>query len=139
MQKEERQATIRNIVAARPIARQDELVRLLRRNGHNVTQASVSRDLDELGITKINGSYALPAVAPTKSIFGPVTFSQAGPNLIVIKCSPGYASAAASKIDNTSIDGIAGTIAGDDTVFVALRDGTLQKSVLKRLLGVFNG
>lgn len=138
MNKLERQATIKNIVAAKPIARQDELVRLLRRNGYNVTQASVSRDLDELGVAKVNGVYSLPTVDEASSVFGPVNMTASGDSLVVVSCLPGYASAAASKIDNSKIDGVVGTIAGDDTIFVAVKDGTFQRSVIKKLLVLFN-
>lgn len=138
MGKLERQSTIKNIVSAKPIARQDELVRLLRRGGYNVTQASVSRDLDELGIAKVAGVYALPFLDKASSVFGPVSFASSGDSLIVIRCSPGYASAVASKIDNSNIEGVVGTIAGDDTIFVALADTTHQRTVKKQLLTLFH-
>ncbi|MDM7923643.1 MAG: hypothetical protein QUS14_15195, partial [Pyrinomonadaceae bacterium] len=137
MQKLERHDSIKNIISAKPVTRQDELVRLLRRIGHNVTQASVSRDLDELGIVKVNGRYSLPLLEKPSSVFGGVSFDTAGEHLVVMRCAPGYASAAASRIDHSSIAGIVGTIAGDDTIFIAVKDATGQKNALKALLDLF--
>lgn len=137
MQKSERQSTIRNIISSRPISRQDELVRLLRRSGHSVTQASVSRDLDELGIVKVGGNYSLPSMEKQSSAFGTLSFETSGDSLIVIKCDPGFASAAASRIDHLTLADVVGTIAGDDTIFVAVKNGESQRPVLRSLLKLF--
>ena len=130
MSKSQRQETLRNIVAAKRIERQDELVRLLRRNGFNVTQASISRDLDELGIVKAGGKYVLPGIDAKQSKLGLRRVDLAGENLLVVRCSPGFASAVASMIDALNDRSVVGTIAGDDTVFVAVSDRTAQKSAL---------
>jgi transcriptional regulator of arginine metabolism len=137
MQKAERQNTIKNIISSKPINRQEELVRLLRRNGHNVTQASVSRDLDELGIVKIGGHYCLPSRDEHRSAFGKLSFDTAGDVIIVMRCDPGYASAAASRIDHSSIADVVGTIAGDDTIFIAIKSSDAQKNVLRSLIALF--
>ena len=110
-----------NLIAAAPVAKQEELARLLTARGFSVTQASVSRDLERLGVVKANGRYV--SVRPTNGdsgAFGPVTFNEAGDNLIVINCGSGLASAAAVRIDAGAIPEIVGTIAGDDTIFVAV-------------------
>lgn len=138
MQKQERQDTILNLISARPISRQDELAKFLRKIGFSVTQASISRDLDELGIEKTNGVYTLPPQPSDASIFGEIGAEPAGDNLIVVKCGAGLASAAAVRIDAADLEGIAGTVAGDDTIFVAIKDPALQRVLTERLLALLN-
>jgi len=137
MQKSERQNTILNIIGATRIGRQDELVRLLRKNGFSVTQASVSRDLDELAVVKINGQYAQPERLDSRFAFGLIAVTAAGDNLVVAKCASGLASAAAVRIDGARIEEIVGTIAGDDTIFIAVANGNAQKSVIKQVWELF--
>ena len=96
MQKTDRQNKILSVIAAKPIARQDEIAKLLRKNGFSVTQASISRDLDEIGVVKVNGYYSLPQRTTRRDAFGFKDVSPAGDALIVAKCSPGLASAVAA-------------------------------------------
>jgi transcriptional regulator of arginine metabolism len=134
MRKSERQQLILELIADRSIARQDELAGVLRERGFEVTQASVSRDLDELGVLKVNGRYARPSLEPGASNpFGLRSLEPAGDNLLVVRCASGLASAAAVKIDAEGISEIVGTIAGDDTIFVAVSDKRAQRAVQKKL------
>jgi transcriptional regulator of arginine metabolism len=133
VQREDRLQVLREIVEATSVRRQDQIVRLLRKNGFAVTQASVSRDLEELGIAKENGVYRTSAQVPRRTTFGTVSFDVAGENLIVAKCGSGLASALAVRLDARRLDGIVGTIAGDDTVFIAITDHKTQKRLLRRL------
>jgi transcriptional regulator of arginine metabolism len=138
MQKADRQKLILDVIDERPITRQDELAELLRNGGFSVTQASISRDLDELGVIKVDGRYArveLP-LAET-SPFGVTAILPAGENLIVVRCSSGLASAAAVRVDGARIAEIVGTIAGDDTIFIAIADEHDQKVVIKKLKMIF--
>ncbi len=137
MHKADRLNKILNVIAAKPIARQDELGRLLRKNGFSVTQASISRDLDELGVIKVNGVYSLPHATVARDTFGLSGLSPAGDNLIVAKCAPGLASAAAVRIDAARLNEIVGTIAGDDTIFIAVSSVKEQKIVIKKLWELF--
>jgi transcriptional regulator of arginine metabolism len=137
MQKTERQNTILNIIGATRIGRQDELVKLLRKNGFSVTQASVSRDLDELGLVKVDGFYAQPTKKIGEFEYGLVGLETAGPNVIVAKCASGLASAAAVRIDAVKMTEIVGTIAGDDTIFIAVKDEKSQKAVIKGIWELF--
>ncbi len=130
--REERLHFLREIVATRPLKRQDQIVRLLRKEGFEVTQASVSRDLEELGISKENGVYRKPQVF-RQTPFGLVSFQPSGDNLIVAKCGSGLASALAVRLDAVPKDGIVGTIAGDDTVFIAVTNQKAQKGLIKKL------
>lgn len=137
MHKAERQNQIVQLIEGSAVRSQAELTARLSGLGFTVTQASVSRDLDELGIVKVNGVYSLPRVDEDRSQFGPVSFQTVGDNLIVGKTLSGLASAVTVRIDAAAIDGIIGTIAGDDTIFIAVPDHKSQTRVLKEITGVF--
>ena len=136
MLKGERQKKIVKFISSGKVARQEQLAEMLNRSGVHTTQASISRDLDDLGVVKLGGYYSLPAKDSASSPLGPITLETAGANLIVVKCRSGLASAAAVNIDAGKIDGIVGTIAGDDTIFVAVQNARVQKTVVKRILEV---
>lgn len=131
-QKVERHDTLREIIESERISRQDRLVELLRKKGFEATQSSVSRDLDELGIVKASGVYT-SASSALHSPFGDINVFHAGTNLVIIRCESGLASAVAVKIDSAGIDEIVGTIAGDDTIFVATNGESAQRNVVRRL------
>ncbi len=139
MNKTERHQAILNLIGAMRIGRQEELVNALADRGIAVTQASVSRDLDELGIVKANGAYAQPEPRTAVLGLGFITMETAGPNLIVAKTAPGLASAATVRIDAAKVPGIVGTIAGDDTIFIAVKGEKEQKGVIKGLWELFEG
>jgi len=138
MHKDQRQKEIVNLVSARRIKSQATLVRLLRDRGFEVTQASVSRDLDELGMIKAGGYYTLPQSPKGAEVFGLSRLEPSGTSMIVARCSPGLASAAAVRIDAAHIDEIVGTIAGDDTIFIAVRDEQGQRAAIKKIWESFN-
>jgi transcriptional regulator of arginine metabolism len=137
MQKEQRQTTILKLITGGQIGRQEELAEILEKKGFSVTQSSVSRDLLELGIVKVGGFYALPQKPKTAMVFGLVSLEIAGDNLVVAKTEAGLASACAVRIDSAQIDEIVGTIAGDDTIFIAVRGQKEQKTVLKKVWEIF--
>jgi transcriptional regulator of arginine metabolism len=137
MQKEQRQTTILKLIGARQIGRQEELAELLEKKGFSVTQSSVSRDLLDLGIVKVHGHYTLPRKPRNGVAFGLLNLETAGDNLIVAKCESGLASAVAVRIDDAGIDEIVGTIAGDDTIFIAVKDKGEQKGVIKQIWEIF--
>lgn len=118
------------IVAAEVISSQTELVEKLRGAGLRATQASVSRDLNELGIAKHDGRYSIPDLKPEIPAIRGSEFLPVGDNLIVGRCSPGLASAIAVRIDAEGLDEIVGTIAGDDTIFVAVDGPDAQASAI---------
>lgn len=136
MLKADRRQILLDLISEQSIGRQDELARLLADRGFSVTQASVSRDLEKLGVIKINGRYVRRDFAPRAGTFGHLTFSEAGENLIVVRCSSGLASAAAVQIDAAAIPEIVGTIAGDDTIFVAVSRSDEKTRVLKALRSI---
>jgi len=131
-QKSDRQKLLIDIVNGTPVNRQSQLVSLLRKNGFAVTQACVSRDLEELGISKLMGTYRQNSL-PKPTGFGDLSFQPSGENLIVARCGSGLASALAVRLDADQIPGIVGTIAGDDTVFIAVADKTMQTVLIPKL------
>ena len=133
--KTQRQAKIMEIIANRNVETQEQLLSELQNAGFRSTQATISRDIKELRIVKeltTFGTYRYTAatdeVASTFSsklntIFRECVISfDYAQNIIVIRTLPGLASAAASAIDAMSMSFIVGTIAGDDTVFIVMRD-----------------
>ncbi|HRI03112.1 MAG TPA: hypothetical protein PLL77_05175 [Pyrinomonadaceae bacterium] len=138
MQKKERHDYILKLIGTEEIARQDLLAEKLCQGGFVVTQASVSRDLEELGITKNNGIYELPSAASGAVRYGLKSLSPAGANLIVGSCDPGLASAITVRIDAAGIDEIVGTIAGDDTIFIAVPDADKQAVAIARIWTLFS-
>jgi transcriptional regulator of arginine metabolism len=137
MLKQKRQQTILNLIRAKNISTQEELTTLLSEDGFSVTQSSVSRDLEQLGIIKINGFYALPQISEGIQKFGLLSLETTGETLIVAKCDSGLASAVAVKIDSAKIAEIVGTIAGDDTIFIAVKDVKAQKATIKKIWEIF--
>jgi transcriptional regulator of arginine metabolism len=138
MHKEERQSKIRELIEKGQFHSQGELTTRLTRLGIAATQASVSRDLDEMGVVKVHGVYSLAERNGRASEFGPISLQAVGENLIVAKTLSGLASAVTVQIDSADIPGVVGTIAGDDTIFIAVRDGQSQIKALKQIKGVFN-
>lgn len=141
--KHERQSYLVDLIRRQPIGTQHEIVQHLLEAGFTVNQSSVSRDIRELGLIKTGGRYATPD-APAE-VSGPagvqlrtglVTgIETAGSTLIVVRTTEGSASAVGLALDRLGLPEIVGTIAGDDTVFVAVRSRSAQGRVVARLHG----
>jgi transcriptional regulator of arginine metabolism len=136
MLKRERQKRILNLIRARPIGTQEVLRAQLERAGVPATQSSVSRDLEELGVVKHHGRYALPH-ANGDLTRGLLSLDIAGEALIVARCLPGRASSVAVEIDDAALAEIVGTLAGEDTIFIAVRDQKSQRSATKKIWELF--
>lgn len=132
----ERQGTILRLVQQQPLSTQAEVAEALRSNGIEAVQATVSRDIAQLGLVKVRSEsgrlvYALPGAADLRrldelasalrSFMGETSPSG---SLLVVKTPRGFAAALADAIDAAALPEVAGTIAGDNTVFVACADGT---------------
>ena len=145
--KQLRQRAIRDLVSARPIRTQQELAGALRERGFRTTQATMSRDVAELGLVKAarggTQAYALPPRLVEADASGedrlrallrdlPVEVREAG-LLAVVKTLPGSAHAIAAALDRARWPEVAGSIAGDDTVFVACSDRTALRRVAGRI------
>ncbi len=138
-----RRRAIRRLVQAEEFHSQSELVTLLEKEGFGVTQATVSRDLGALGIGKDGNGYHLRPQAATGVGLGRAiaTYGQSitsSLNLVVIKTGPGAAQVVAAAIDAESLDGVLGSVAGDDTVLVVCADpagGAAVKGQLEAIGG----
>jgi transcriptional regulator of arginine metabolism len=137
MDKSKRQQKILSLIRARRIGTQQELSALLERAGMAATQSSISRDLEELRVVKSHGFYALPAVASGPAARGLLGIEAAGECLVVAKCEPGLASAVAVEIDRAGISEIVGTLAGEDTIFIAVPERKAQRAAIKKVLELF--
>lgn len=136
----QRRQLVRDLVARFAIASQTELVALLAEHGVEATQATVSRDLDELDIAKVRGadgrvSYALPEAGGLSQLLRQFMVGvDASGNLAVVRTPPGAASAVGSAIDAAALPGVLATVQGDDTLLVVAAEGTSGRAVAGRLL-----
>ena len=131
-----RHEKILEIISAKPIATQQELAAQLSRRGFSATQSSVSRDIVKLGLTKLDGYYVAPEDA--LKVGGPVTeIDTAGDNIIVVKTEVGLAQPAALTIDRANIEEIVGTVAGDDTILIAVKNAAAQRLAMKKIVKLF--
>ncbi|MGB8510295.1 MAG: hypothetical protein WCD76_18100 [Pyrinomonadaceae bacterium] len=137
MDKEKRQQKIVNLIRAKRIGTQQQLSAQLERAGIVATQSSVSRDLLELGIVKRRGSYALPQASDTATARGLLGLDAAGESLLVAKCEPGHASAVAVEIDRAALPEIVGTLAGEDTIFIAVGGRKAQRAATQKIWELF--
>ena len=138
MSKADRHQFIRETIGKTTVRSQAELVLILNRAGYDVTQASVSRDLEELHIIKATGKYVVPENRNGSNQLNIIQLLPAGENLIVAKCRSGLASAVTVRIDSEQINEIVGTIAGDDTIFIAVQNSRAQQHVMRRLWELFD-
>ncbi len=147
--KNSRLDAIKMIISSKEIGSQEELLQELLKEGFQLTQATLSRDLKQLKVAKaasMNGNYVY--VLPNNTMYRRVTDpnSVAGMlmsdgvrgvdfsgNLAVVRTRPGYASSVAYDIDIHNFDDILGTIAGDDTILLVLREGCSRASILNAL------
>ena len=147
--KQERQAIILDIVKSHRVTSHDALGELLRERGIQVTQATLSRDIRELRLVKVPGAegvshYRLPESwekkPPLRDLL-PILFlsAEGAENLIVIRTLLSGAAAVATAIDWEDWPEVIGTVAGEDTIIVVLRDAELMPRVRDRLIGIAGG
>lgn len=146
MNRRERHASILRLVRDRAISTQGELAQALRDEGHDVVQTTVSRDVAELGLVKVRAPsgrlvYGAPGAGDADRIRAigaamrryALAVEAASGGLVVVTTPSGYASALAQVIDEGRHPSIAGTLAGDNTIFVAARDGQLATALCDEL------
>lgn len=138
MNKEARQRRLLSLIRAKRIGTQEELTEHLERAGVAATQSSVSRDLLELGIVKQHGYYTVPHATNGAAARGLLSLDPAGDALIVAKCEPGLASALAVEIDRAAVPEIIGTLAGEDTIFIAVSEHKAQRAAMKKIWELFS-
>ena len=137
MEKEKRQEKLLSLIRAKRIGTQQELAEQLERAGVPATQSSVPRDLEELGMVKHHGRYVLPQASRGMSARGLLSVDAAGDCLVVAKCESGLASAVAVEIDHAGFPEVVGTIAGDDTIFIAVQERKAQRAAVKKIWELF--
>ncbi len=139
MLEQNRLSAIADVIRGNKVGNQHELKSLLTSKGFDTTQSSISRDLKKLGVVKVDGYYKTPSIAPGESSkVDRLDATTAGDNLIVLKTGPGNANRAGFIIDRSSIPGILGTLAGDDTIFVAIANRQQQAKVLRKIFALFD-
>ena len=147
--KNNRLEALRLIISSQQLGSQDELLNALQKEGFRLTQATLSRDLKQLKVAKastLNGNYVyvLPNDTMYKRISTPgniremmrssgfISINFSG-NMGVIKTRPGYASSIAWNIDNSDLPEVLGTIAGDDTIFIVIKEGASYEEITKTI------
>ena len=140
----ERRDAIMRLLRGGQVRRQQDLVRLLKKAGHGVTQSSISRDLRDLGVLKASARYVLPAEELTRTNGDFRTLAQfvrqlrrAGPTITVLRTTIGAAQSVAVAIDRAAWPEVAGTISGDDTIFIATANARAQERLIERLRTLF--
>ena len=149
--KTNRQKTIMEIVTGRDIETQAQLQEALQQAGFHCTQATISRDIKELRIVKeqtkfgtyryaaptnqINGSFSASLNAIFRECVTSIDYAQ---NVVVLRTIPGLANAAASAVDAMAMRFVLGTIAGDDTVFIAMRDTNAAAAFCNEIKNLLN-
>ena len=135
--KANRQKIIREIIIKNKISRQEDLLLLLINRGFDLTQATLSRDLRELKIGKIHDAhygsiYFIPSDENEQPLRGALSIEFSA-NLSVLKTEGGFANSVAVRIDNTKIDEVIGTIAGNDTIIIVFKDDVPKEHYLQVL------
>ena len=147
--KNDRIETLKMLISSKELGSQEEVLQALQREGFTLTQATLSRDLKQLKVAKaasMNGKYVY--VLPNETMYKRVHKNQSARemlespgylsinfsgNLGVIKTRPGYASLIAYNIDNADIPQIIGTIAGDDTIMIVVKEGASKEELMDGL------
>lgn len=132
-----RHLKILELISTRAIHTQEELAEALASEGWDVTQSSVSRDIAALRLVKVGGSYRRPAIVVTPAdpderriAEGVLTVDRAGEALVVLHTPPGEANRVAVALDRLAWPDVVGTLAGDDTIFLAVKDAGAQRKVI---------
>jgi transcriptional regulator of arginine metabolism len=143
--KQGRQSIILEIISKYDVETQEELSAILKERGFEVTQATISRDIKELKLIKVqagNGAYKYAASGKEqhgkldvfKRVFKETVVSvQQAASLVIVKTITGSANAAAEAIDELSMPEVAGTLAGDNTIFIAVKEEGEQKRIIEEL------
>ena len=133
-----RHLKILELISTRAVRTQEELAEALAAQGWDVTQSSVSRDITALRLVKVDGAYCRPprGASPTdpderRIAEGVLTIEPAGEALVVLHTPPGEANRVAVALDRLAWPEVIGTIAGDDTIFLAVKDSAAQRRVTR--------
>ena len=154
-EKNSRIETLKMLISSKELGSQEEVLKALKKEGFQLTQATLSRDLKQLKVAKaasMNGKYVY--VLPNETMYKRVSSVQSAREMLstpgymslnfsgnmgVLKTRPGYASLIAYNIDNADIPQVLGTIAGDDTIFLVLKEGCSRQKVIEELRNIVPG
>jgi transcriptional regulator of arginine metabolism len=148
LERRKRHLKILELVATRPMRTQDDVAEALSQEGWDVTQSSVSRDITALGLVKVDGIYRRQAAGRIRDIADPnerrlaeslLAVDTAGEALLVLHTPPGEAQRVGNAVDLLAWPEVVGTIAGDDTIFVAVANATAQGRIERRLRHIMEG
>jgi len=131
-----RRAAIEELLQERPVHSQAELLSLLAERGFPCSQPALSRDLRALGVAKVAGGYQLveeERVTPLTTLKSLLRSAEPVEHLVLVRCEPGSASAVARALEAEQLEGLCGTLAGDDTVLVAVRSRSDGAAVRRRV------
>ncbi len=147
--KDRRLEAIKMIISSMELGSQEEVLQELKKEGYTLTQATLSRDFKQLKVAKaasMNGQYVyvLPNETMYRRVRKPMSATEMmqtpgflsikfSGNIGVIRTRPGYASSIAYNIDNNAVPEILGTIAGDDTIFIVLKEGVDRDAIIQGL------
>ena len=148
--KKRRHELILDFIKKNNVSTQEEILIMLSNNGFNVTQATISRDIKELKLIKEHFGKNETRYAVTekndnnddnfKMIFTRSALTvESAMNIVVIKCYPGTANAACMALENIHLEGVVGTLAGDDTIFVACREMNSTNVVIESIKAMLKG
>ncbi|MBP3236993.1 MAG: hypothetical protein J6M61_08390 [Bacteroidales bacterium] len=148
--KKERHLAIKNLIRGNRVSNQDELASLLKKQGIYAAQATLSRDITELHISKVhdaNGTiYRLPEneyadniLSGTSVLTSSIVSLEFSGSLAIMKTLPGHANMIASIIDGAAFKSVISTIAGDDTILIIVREGNAREAVIEELGKMFEG
>lgn len=139
-QREERRREIVALLKRERVASQEVLANKLAARGHVATQSSISRDLRDLGVAKVAGRYVLPGELGAETVDALAELAHflvdvrtAGPNLVVVLTTMGAAQTVAIGVDRAGWPELVGSVAGDDTIFLATPNARDQRRVVERL------
>ena len=145
MPKAQRQSAILDVIREEPVRSQEQLRRRIRASGFDVTQATLSRDIRELGLVKggADGAYLAPSAAHPRSQTAASMLHRALADylarvdrvqqLVLVRTGPGQAQLLGVAIDSARLPEVVGTLAGDDTILVITRDARRARTLVKRL------
>ncbi len=140
-ERKRRHLRILELISTRAVRTQEELAEMLTADGWEVTQSSVSRDIAALRLVKMDGAYRRPPPSPRvvtdpdqqRIAEGVLSCDTVGDTLVVVRTAPGEANRVAVAMDRLAWPEVVGTIAGDDTIFVAVKDHGAQRRVVRAI------
>lgn len=136
LNRDKRRAAIRDLLLEAPVRNQEELLEKLERRGLGASQPVLSRDLRALNVAKRAGAYQIveeERVTPLEQLNSLLRSVEPVSHFLLLSCEPGAASAVARALDSEELDGLVGTLAGDDTVLVAVKSNAAAQRVRRRI------